>query len=256
MAQTIIVIPCYDEAARLPVDRFFDYVHKTSEIDFLFVNDGSSDRTLDVLRGLEARAPDRLSVLDQQPNRGKAEAVRMGMNAAFERGARYAGYFDADLAAPLSELARLIRVLEQRSETEIVLGARVQLLGRRIERHKLRHYLGRVFATAASEVLHLPVYDTQCGAKLFRVSERTRPLFAEPFVASWVFDVEIIARLIADGRHRSLSPAEQVIYELPLDEWIDIAGSKVRAHDFLRAIWELWLIRRRYLAGGGRAASA
>jgi len=174
------------------------------------------------------------------------------MNAAFERGARYAGYFDADLAAPLSELSQLRRILQERQEVEVVLGSRVQLMGRRIQRSKLRHYLGRVFATAASESLRLPVYDTQCGAKLFRVSERTRSIFADPFITNWVFDVEILARLIAGSRAESGPPASAVIYEHPLDEWVDVPGSKVRPSDFLRGIWELWLIHRRYLRRGSR----
>ena len=249
MAETIIVIPCFDEAERLRVDEFVEYVGTSADTDFIFVNDGSTDTTLDVLRELEARDPKRFAVIDQQPNRGKAEAVRRGMNAAFARGARYAGYFDADLAAPLREIARLRAVLERHPACEIVLGARVALLGREIRRSGPRHYLGRVFATLASESLGLPVYDTQCGAKLFRASATTRALFAEPFVTNWVFDVEIIARLIAARSGTSLPPARAVIYELPLDRWVDVAGSKVRPWDFLRATWEMWRIRRRYLSG-------
>ncbi len=256
MAETTIVIPCFDEAERLPVDAFVDYVRTNSDADFLFVNDGSRDSTLDVLRQLEARDPTRFAVLDQQPNRGKAEAVRLGMNKAFECGVRYAGYFDADLAAPLSEISRLISVLDQRPACEIVLGARVQLLGRQIRRRKWRHYLGRVFATVASESLNLAVYDTQCGAKLFRASPGTQALFSEPFITTWIFDVEIIARLIAARRGSDLAPAGDVIYELPLDTWIDVAGSKLGPADFLRSIWELWQLRRRYLAAPAAGSRA
>jgi glycosyltransferase involved in cell wall biosynthesis len=248
MSETIIVIPCYDEAGRLPADVFSDYVRKCNDVDFVFVNDGSGDATLDVLRELESSAPDRFLVLDQQPNRGKAEAVRIGMNEAFERGARYAGYFDADLSTPLDEIARLAAVLDSNRLIEMVFGARVQLLGRRIERHSWRHYLGRVFATAASETLDLPIYDTQCGAKLFRVTPTLHQLFAEPFLAGWFFDVEIVARRIALARSRDLPPAAEVIYELPLMQWIDVPGSKLRPSDFARAFVEILRVHRRYLA--------
>lgn len=248
MAHTTIVVPCFDEAGRLPVDAFAHHARKHGDTDFVFVNDGSRDRTLEVLRELEARVPERIAVLDQQPNRGKAEAVRVGMNAAFERGSHYAGYFDADLAAPLTEVTRLRTVLDGHDAIEMVFGARVQLMGRHIDRSRLRHYLGRVFATVASETLGLAIYDTQCGAKLFRVTPTTRALFAEPFVGGWIFDVEIIARRIAAGRAAALTPAEEAIYELPLDTWVDVAGSKVGPADFVRAMLAMWRIRDRYLS--------
>jgi len=253
MAETTVVIPCFDEAARLPVDAFAEHARKHADTDFVFVNDGSRDDTLAVLRSLEARAPQRIAVLDQQPNRGKAEAVRVGMNAAFERGARFVGYFDADLAAPLSEIARLRAVLEAREAVEMVFGARVQMMGRHIERRPLRHYLGRVFATVASETLGLAIYDTQCGAKLFRATPTTRTLFAEPFVGGWIFDVEIVARRIAAGRAGGLAPVEEAIYELPLDTWVDVGGSKVAPTDFVRALTAMWRIRSRYLRPRGRS---
>jgi hypothetical protein len=177
------------------------------------------------------------------------------MNQAFERGARYAGYFDADLSTPLEELSRLRSVLEKKKTVEMVFGSRVQLLGRAIQRRPLRHYLGRVFATVVSRTLDLAVYDTQCGAKLFRSGPETRRLFEDPFLSNWVFDVELIARWREGERTRGLLPAEQIIYELPLDEWVDVAGSKVRPADFRRALLEIWRIRRRYLGRSDRPAA-
>jgi glycosyltransferase involved in cell wall biosynthesis len=218
-------------------------------VRFVFVNDGSTDDTATVLKALVASRPESFECLDVAHNRGKAEAVRTGMLHALARG-RYAGYWDADLATPLSEIPRFIATLEERSQLEICFGARVQLLGRDIQRRAYRHYVGRVFASVASLTLQLPVYDTQCGAKLFRVSPEVRALFAEPFLGRWTFDVELVARL---DRQRIDAPERgpsQVIYELPLKEWRDAPGSKVGAFDLLTALIELRRIRRKYRPSG------
>jgi glycosyltransferase involved in cell wall biosynthesis len=253
MAKTGIVVPCWNEAQRLDADGFLSFGETHPAIRFFLVNDGSTDETLEILRGLERRAPESFRVLDEHPNRGKAEAVRRGMNAAFEEGVDYAGYWDADLATPLEEISRFLEILETRPELEVLLGSRVQLLGRSIERSPWRHYLGRVFATAASLTLRLAVYDTQCGAKLFRVSEEIAELFREPFCTNWIFDVELMARFVRARRGSQRPAPEQVIREVPVEEWRDVAGSKVGPLDFFRGIRELWRVRRRYLLrSGGR----
>src|SRR4030095_5828098 len=99
-----------------------------------------------------------------------------------------------------------------------------------------------------SSMLGLPVYDTQCGAKLFRVSPSTHTLFETPFMSRWIFDVEILARLIQCRRENQLPPIEKVVYEFPLLEWKDIPGSKLTYGDFFRAAFELARIYNRYLS--------
>jgi dolichyl-phosphate beta-glucosyltransferase len=246
-SKVVVVVPCYNEAARLPVQAFRSFCEHDSTIRFIFVNDGSTDETLEILNELQNRDPDRYLVIDQQPNQGKAEAVRTGMRKAFQEKPAYAGFWDADLATPLDEIPYFIQVLEEHPRCEIVFGSRIKLLGRSIERNPTRHYLGRMFATVVSSILNLPIYDTQCGAKLFRVTPEIERLFDEPFSVGWIFDVEIIARLIQARRGTQHARPEEVIYELPLRQWHDIAGSKVRASAFFRAIFEIGRIYRRYL---------
>ncbi|MBN1653986.1 MAG: glycosyltransferase [Deltaproteobacteria bacterium] len=245
--KTIVVVPCFNEAHRLQVQTFQAFCEAYSTVRFVFVNDGSTDATLDLLRALQEKDPFRFLLVDQQPNQGKAAAVRSGMLEAFREKPHYAGYWDADLATPLDEIPRFVELLEERAECEVVFGSRVKLLGRSIRRNPVRHYLGRVFATVVSASLKLPIYDTQCGAKMFRVSPEIERLFGEPFCAGWIFDVEIIARLIQARRGTDLAQPDRAIYEYPLNQWHDIVGSKVRASDFLRAIFEIGLIYRRYL---------
>ena len=114
----------------------------------------------------------------------------------------------------------------------------------------MRHYLGRVFATAASAALRLPVYDTQCGAKMFRATPETRRLFETPFCTNWIFDVELLARFIRLRKGAGLEPPEKCVYELPLHAWRDVAGSKVRPRDFLKSFFELLRVYWTYLRGG------
>jgi len=209
------------------------------------VNDGSEDGTLDVLQRLECGAPDTIRVRDQQPNRGKAEAVRTGLLDALGTGADFVGYWDADLATPLSALPKFLDVLEDRPSVNVVLGSRVKLLGRVIERHAWRHYLGRVFATIVSELLRLEVYDTQCGAKLFRSTRELRRALATPFSTSWLFDVEILARLIADSPGGTDDVA-RALYELPLDEWRDVPGSKLTRGAYVRAATSIMKLYEKY----------
>ena len=238
-SRTVIVIPCFDEERRLRSQALLEFAQAHPEIDFTLVNDGSRDGTLALLEGLAKESRGRFRVIDQQPNLGKAEAVRRGMRSAFESGAAYAGFWDADLATPLDAIPEFVALLDARADLDIVFGARVKLLGRSVERDALRHYIGRVFATAVSILLRLAIYDTQCGAKLFRVTPELREVFDRPFESRWIFDVEILARLIALRRARGGPALETTIYELPLREWRDVAGSKLALGDFPRAALEL-----------------
>jgi glycosyltransferase involved in cell wall biosynthesis len=243
-----LVVPCYNEAARLDTESFRDFIAANACVRVLFVDDGSRDNTLEVLARLQRGLEERSTVLPTKPNRGKAEAVRLGILHALDRfQPDVVGFWDADLATPLQAIHRFLEIFDSRREIEMVFGSRVKLLGRDVRRRALRHYLGRIFATAVSTILRLPIYDTQCGAKLFRVEPHTRQVFAEPFLSKWVFDVEIIARYLR-LYNRDTKRMETVIYEYPLETWIDIAGSKVRPTDFLIAFWDVMRIRRKYLS--------
>jgi glycosyltransferase involved in cell wall biosynthesis len=240
----MIVVPCYNEELRLPVEQFEQFLG-TSEVRFVFVDDGSRDKTLDRLERLRAGHQDRVFVLHSPANQGKAEAVRMGINFALKQDADYVGYWDADLATPLDAIPQFMAIFASRPDLDMVFGSRVKLLGRQVHRRTGRHYLGRVFATVVSVMLRLAIYDTQCGAKIFRVRPETRGLIAEPFRTRWVFDVEILARYIR--QQGSSTTAAQRIYEYPLDAWEDVGGSKVKPFDFFIALRDVIRIYWKYI---------
>ena len=245
MGTSTIVVPCYNEAERLRSDSFRDYLRSHPDTTFLFVDDGSKDRTLTVLRALKGAAPAQIDVLPLAKNSGKGEAVRQGLlHAVQHHSSSYIGYWDADLATPLEAIDDLLGILSSQPPIDIVMGSRVRLLGREIRRKAARHYLGRVFATFASMVLRMPVYDTQCGAKLLRVTPELNKLLELPFCSRWIFDVELIARF--SQLHSDRGDSLDWIYEFPLHHWDDVEGSKLRAFDFLRAGRDLLEINRRY----------
>lgn len=241
-----LIVPCYNEAARLDVGEYAAFLRVAPEgFHIVFVDDGSSDETLAVLHEIQRLAGNAAVVLEKRPNGGKADAVRQGLNFALDNmQPQVVGFWDADLATPLPAVYDLLAILEEIPQTEMIFGARVQLLGRRVDRKASRHYLGRMFATVVSNVLALPVYDTQCGAKLFRATPALRDVLREPFLSRWIFDVEIIARFV---RMLGVAWVANAIYEFPLKRWQDVDGSKVKPGDFLKAIGEIFGIWNRYL---------
>lgn len=248
MQRTVVVVPCYNEAARLQSDALVRAVDEHATLGFVLVDDGSKDETASLLEDLSAQRPGRFRVVRLPENRGKAEAVRQGMSTAFQQSPELLGYFDADLATPLSEIAPMAALFDN-PETHMVMGSRVQLLGRKVVRSTLRHYLGRVYASTASLALGLEVYDTQCGAKLFRNAPAIRELFQTPFMVNWSFDVEIIARIQALSERDRLPVATRCIVEYPLREWRDVSGSKLGPRAAFVASLELGRLWKAYRTG-------
>lgn len=244
MPTTCVIVPCFNEADRLDAAAFRQFALENPRVHFLLVNDGSRDGTSAVLARLAADVPAQIRALDLPRNSGKAEAIRIGANSlAGWKAFDYAGFLDADLSAPLQVIAQLEEALDTRPDYEIALGSRVALLGRTIRRNAARHYVGRVFATAVSLMLKLPVYDTQCGAKLLR-APLIADVFAEPFVTRWFFDVEMLFRLLqARGREQGA----RALVEVPLDTWIEKPGTKLTTGDFVTTPLELYRIWRRYV---------
>lgn len=251
MPKAVIIIPCFNEESRLEVREFHDFSRENPDVHILFVDDGSTDGTGEKLDGLCRDHPDRMEWIRLERNSGKAEAVRAGFLKAFEDDFRNIGYWDADLATPLHVIPRFCEILETPGVT-MVMGARVRLLGRKIRRRAARHYLGRIFATWASMVLGLPVYDTQCGAKIFKNTRELRMVFSRPFQVKWTFDVEILARFRILERFLGTPPVRESCVEYPLEEWVDVPGSKLGTTDFFRGAMELYRIFVFFRFPGGK----
>ena len=236
-ADTLVVVPCYNEAQRL-ARVSLESLLADPGVGLVLVDDGSVDDTPALLARFAAAHPGRVRVVTLAENSGKGEAVRRGLLAAVSAQPAIVGYYDADGATPAAEMLRLLALLRSRPDLLAALAARVLMLGHPIERRAARHYSGRLFATAASMVLGLPIYDTQCGAKLLRNTDRMRAVLDEPFLGSWTFDVELLGRLSRTYRGLPGMPAEAFVEE-PLLLWHEVGGSRLTLRSSLAAARDL-----------------
>ena len=235
LPKTCIVVPCHNEADRLQSHEVVEYLRRNAWLHMCFVDDGSTDETTRVLTSIRDKCPGRVSVISLGENIGKAEAVRVGIVNCMKIHPDFVGYMDADMATPLHEIEEILEFAKKFDNAVVFVGCRLRRLGAVIERKWWRHYLGRVFATAASLVLDLPVYDTQCGAKFFRLGIASE-IFSERFLSRWFFDVEIFARVTkVIGKDKAI---KQMV-EVPLLEWRDKEGSKLVVRQYLVAIIDL-----------------
>ena len=163
-----LVIPCFNEEQRLVESEVIQCI-AVLQCSVILVDDGSTDRTLEMMNNLRHRFPEDIHVLPLRTNVGKGEAVRAGFNFAFERGATQVLFCDADFAVGPQDLMRICTTLEEHTDCKAVIGSRIALVGSNIQRSVFRHYSGRAFATLVSLILGHRIYDTQCGAKAFKV---------------------------------------------------------------------------------------
>lgn len=240
MKKVAVIIPCYNEESRLPVGEYLQFL-PTFDGWILFVDDGSTDKTLDVLNEVKQRFSNKVDILHLQKNAGKAEAVRQGVLAITSyEGIDIIGFMDADLSTPFEEIDYFMSVFKN-NRFHMVFGSRMSRIGANIQRFHSRHYFGRVVATAISIYLRIPIYDSQCGAKFFHL-DFAKLLFAEPFVSRWLFDVEIFRRIILYGMK-----VEDCCYELPLHSWIEKGESKLVLKDIVKLPIEFYKIINFYL---------
>ncbi|MFH1176839.1 MAG: dolichyl-phosphate beta-glucosyltransferase [Acidobacteriota bacterium] len=230
-----IVIPAYNEAARLPgtLERIARYLaaapHRPVEI--LVVDDGSRDATVEAARQVAMPAGVELLVLSLGTNQGKGAAVRSGLRAS--RG-RQVLISDADLATPIEEVEKLLAC-----PAEIAVGSRGVQRELIVRRQPLpRSLLGRLFNLGLRTLGLTSLSDTQCGFKLLD-GELARRLAGQLRLDGFAFDVELLARARRAGAR---------IAEVPV-RWYHMEDSRVHAlrhglqmlRDALRIRWWLWL---------------
>ena len=230
-----VVIPCYNEEERLSSDEFKEFAHKNLGYHLCFVNDGSTDKTLEVLEELKLTNPSHISVYDCEKNGGKAEAVRQGMlHLAKDPQLDYIGFLDADLSTDFLDFNDLVETLEN-SNFKIVSGSRMARMGANITKESARKIISMTINLIIRTILQMPFNDTQCGAKVMR-KEIIPLLFTKPFITKWIFDVEMFIRM---RKHYGKDKVQQFICEQPLKRWIHADGSKLSMKDSVKIVGQL-----------------
>ena len=237
-----VVIPCYNEEKRLLSTEFTDFIEKNSGYHLCFVNDGSKDKTLEVLNDLRKGREDFITVYDCEKNGGKAEAVRQGMLfMAKKEDLDYIGFLDADLSTDLTDFDDLVSTIEN-SDYKIVSGSRISRMGADITKESARKVISLTINFIIRKILSMDFKDTQCGAKIFH-KDVIEISFAKKFVTQWIFDVEIFRRITL---HFGLKKAKQILCEKPLKRWIHADGSKLSMKDSVKIVGQLGQIAWHY----------
>ena len=228
--QLSVVIPAYNEASVIretveAVERHLNASRITREI--LVVDDGSTDRTVEIVRALIRELP---SVrLLQSGHAGKGGAVKRGMLEA--TGAAIL-FMDADHSTRIQEWEHFAPWV--RDGYEVIIGSR-RMAGAQVKVHQppLREAMGKVFTWVTNTMLTTQVTDITCGFKCFQ-AEAAHRIFGLQRMTGWGFDAEIL--FIARRMGYRLK-------EVPV-VWADDAATKVRlTTDALRSLKELFQIR-------------
>ena len=231
-----IVIPCYNEEKRFAYQEFKTFAQQHPEVLLCLVNDGSKDRTLAVLRGIQTESPSNIVVYDMPQNGGKSEAVRQGMLFVHRNyDSKLIGFLDADLATHPEEWLLMAKYKEEHPKYGAIVGSRIQRLGADITRDDNRSLVSSMIKKIIKAILRSNFQDTQCGAKIFQ-RNLVPFLFKNQFETPWLFDVEIFLRLQQKFGKTTL---QKGVLEYPLLHWSEIGDSRLKLKDTIKIPWQL-----------------
>jgi dolichyl-phosphate beta-glucosyltransferase len=235
MTTLTLVVPLYNEENCLEdhFSKLNEYLSSAVEdFEILLVNDGSSDRTAEIMDRIAAENS-RTRSLHVAHNRGKGHAVRKGILNS--RG-RFVVFTDADLAVPVSFIGTCLSVL--RLGSPVVIGSRHLPNSRfKVREGFTRQFLGEIFRRSTRLALFLNVSDITCGLKGFE-RKAALDIFARSRIERWGYDAEILFLAQRLG---------YAIKEIPV-HWSHGLNSKVRiASDSVRTVSEILEIYYNFL---------
>ncbi len=234
--ELFMVVPCFNEEKRIKLNYWNDLA-KIPNVNWIFVNDGSTDDTKNVLNKIVNS-----TTINLEKNAGKAEAIRKGITETFKKNSResfWVGYLDADSAFELEDIKKVIELVYSKgSPYDSYWGSRVALAGRNINRNSLRHILSRILITIFGFKMGDLPYDPQTGFKVFKFSNQQMKIFEKKFQTKWFVDLEILIR------YQVLEKRIMKIWEEPVNTWKDVDGSNIRGFELITVFKDLIKILR------------
>jgi len=227
-----LIIPVYNEEKIVgsTVKTVRDYMENNFKDDYevIFVDDGSSDGTLDIIN---ESAGGGIKAITYEKNKGKGGAVRTGILAA---AGDLVFYTDCDLAYGLDVIKTGCDIFGKNQDADIVIGSR--------RKHKDGYASYTLLRKIASVAIYMFIKicggvkssDSQSGIKGFR-NGAAKKIFGLCEVDGWSFDCEVL--LIADRLGHK-------VLEMPVTI-INHGDSKIRAADGLKLLKEILKIKKR-----------
>lgn len=238
--KSAVVIPCFREEKRINVNKYLEDSAKFSSQVFL-VDDGSPDKTFDVLKKLEKSNPDKFIAIKSPKNQGKGEAVRLGMNIALDNKFKKIGFLDSDLAVDFKEYDNFLRCFDRDKELNTVIGVRSKLAGHKIDRSNFQYLRQRIIAKMGHVLFSPQVIDTQCGAKVFS-ADVLKKTIKEPFITRWLFDQELLTRI----SKLKENIGKNWLLEYPVQKWTEYGNSHVKSSDFAKSLKDYFKLIWKY----------
>lgn len=232
-----IILPVYNSAPIVDqvVEAVRLYVAKHPHDCGIFVDDGSSDGTADLLAQL-IEQDSQLTLIRQPQNLGKGGAIHRGIEACT---CEHICFVDGDLAYSLDHLDVL---REKLNTSDVVIGSRHLVDSPQLNITWLRRAMGGTFNWYVRTLLGLPFRDTQAGLKGFRLKV-ANDLFSRQRLTRFAFDAELL--YIAKSLGYSISEIPATVSDQ--HSYRDSTVKLVR--DPLRMFWSVLRIRLNALIG-------
>ena len=237
--KTALLIPCYNEEFRLKIEKLKAFIEeKSNEIDFYFVNDGSTDGTAKLINNNIIANTANAYLIAFENNLGKGNAIRKTLQVIKKEYELY-GFIDADLQIPLEQISRLQKALVKDSSLVAKTSRNIRA---GLKKFQIRSFISISMVMVANGILKLQprIKDSQCGCKMFK-AEVLNICFEKEFISGWLFDIEILLRL-----REAYPNARDRVVEVPVGLLEKSENSNIVLSQNFRLVAELIKINARY----------